>query len=33
MSFSPLKPGTDGLKDHAMSRYVAHIEHALNSGA
>lgn len=27
------KPGTDGLKDHSMSRYVAHIEKALKSGA
>ena len=26
------KPGTDGLKDHSMSRYVAHIEKALKSG-
>ena len=28
-----LKPGTDGLKDHSMSRYVQHIEKALSSGA
>lgn len=28
-----LKPGTDGLKDHAMRHYVEHIEHALKSGA
>jgi triacylglycerol lipase len=28
-----LKPGTDGLKDHSMLRYVAHIEKALTSGA
>lgn len=27
------KPGTDGLKDHSMSRYVAHIEKALKSRA
>ncbi|MDX2608032.1 MAG: hypothetical protein QNK16_06605 [Woeseiaceae bacterium] len=28
-----LKPGSDGLNDHSMSRYVAHIEKALKSGA
>lgn len=27
------KLGTDGLKDHSMSRYVAHIEKALKSRA
>lgn len=27
-----LKPGTDGLKDHMMSRYVEHIKNALESG-
>ncbi len=27
-----LKPGTDGLKDHSMSRYVEHIGNALKSG-
>lgn len=27
-----LKPGTDGLKDHSMRLYVAHIEKALTSG-
>ena len=28
-----LRPGTDGLKDHSMRRYVDHIENALKSGA
>ena len=27
-----LKPGTDGLKDHSMSRYVEHIRNAVESG-
>ena len=27
------KPGTDGLKDNSMSRYVAHIEKAVKSRA
>jgi hypothetical protein len=27
-----LKPGTAGLKDHSMIRYVAHIENVLKSG-
>jgi len=28
-----LTPGTDGLKDHSMNRYVQHIENALKSGS